>query len=547
MTSLQLPTFDDTSDKWKAYLIRAEAYFEANAITDSKQQRALLVAALSTQTVQVLAGRIAPRTPNSLTYDEAVAALNSYYDPKRHEIAESYKFFTRCQQEGEAVRAFLVEIRRIADGCNFGSALDRMLRDRIVCGVRSTNLRKQLLAKKDLTLEEAEALAIAAETAENDANDISGAPPTVLRMQASHRSSSRDTSGAAQECGRCGSTKHDDNACRWANARCFRCRQRGHLAKKCYRARTDENAARRTASVKTLTVETASRNENKDEAHIWTLISGRKNGLEPPLRRTFRWGEIDLDMEVDTGSPVCVISRNVYDRHRAQWPRLKSPHVKLSCYAGQLPVLGELDLPVQFKNVSVTCPLVVLDCSGPSLCGRDLIAALGKTGVTMEELTAPDSTTGNTPSDHMVNRLLAEYKDVFSIDQGLIKGPPASLKLKETATPKFCRQFTLVTDHQPLLGLLRPDRQTPPMAAARIQRWALFLGGYQYKLQYVPGKQLLTADALSRLPAPTMEPGTDGEPPEYVLSLESLEEGGPPKEKEGHLPRCFSAISCVPD
>ncbi|XP_077513668.1 uncharacterized protein LOC144124701 isoform X2 [Amblyomma americanum] len=404
MTSLQLPTFDDTSDKWKAYLIRAEAYFEANAITDSKQQRALLVAALSTQTVQVLAGRIAPRTPNSLTYDEAVAALNSYYDPKRHEIAESYKFFTRCQQEGEAVRAFLVEIRRIADGCNFGSALDRMLRDRIVCGVRSTNLRKQLLAKKDLTLEEAEALAIAAETAENDANDISGAPPTVLRMQASHRSSSRDTSGAAQECGRCGSTKHDDNACRWANARCFRCRQRGHLAKKCYRARTDENAARRTASVKTLTVETASRNENKDEAHIWTLISGRKNGLEPPLRRTFRWGEIDLDMEVDTGSPVCVISRNVYDRHRAQWPRLKSPHVKLSCYAGQLPVLGELELPVQFKNVSVTCPLVVLDCSGPSLCGRDLIAALGKTGVTMEELTAPDSTTGNTPSDHMADR-----------------------------------------------------------------------------------------------------------------------------------------------
>lgn len=30
------------------------------------------------------------------------------------------------------------------------------------------------------------------------------------------------------------------------------------------------------------------------------------------------------------------------------------------------------------------------------------------------------------------------------------------------------RQFTLVTDHQPLLGLLRPDCQTPPMAAARI-------------------------------------------------------------------------------
>ncbi|XP_049524954.1 kinesin-like protein KIF28 [Dermacentor silvarum] len=76
------------------------------------------------------------------------------------------------------------------------------------------------------------------------------------------------------------------------------------------------------------------------------------------------------------------------------------------------------------------------------------------------------------------------------------------------------RQFTLVTDHQSLLGLLRPDRQTPTMAAARIQWWALFLGGYQYKLQYVHGKQLLTADALSRLPVEATGLALDGDPPD---------------------------------
>lgn len=290
MTSLQLPVFDDTRDKWKPYLVRAEAYFEANAITDSKRQRALLVAALSTQTVQVLAGLIAPRTPNSLTYAEAVAALNDYYDPKRHEIAESYKFFTRCQQEGESVHAFLVEIRRIADNCNFGSALNPMLRDRIVCGVRSTNLRKQLLAHKDLTLEEAESMSIAAEATDSDVKDMSAEPPTVLKMQAHHRSPSRGnhTLGASHDCGRCGSTKHDDNACRWVNARCYHCGRRGHLAKKCYSAPTDAKVGRRAASVKALTVESASSNDDLDSAHVWTLISGRKNGLVPPIRRTFR-------------------------------------------------------------------------------------------------------------------------------------------------------------------------------------------------------------------------------------------------------------------
>ncbi|XP_070386488.1 uncharacterized protein [Dermacentor albipictus] len=87
------------------------------------------------------------------------------------------------------------------------------------------------------------------------------------------------------------------------------------------------------------------------------------------------------------------------------------------------------------------------------------------------------------------------------------------------------REFILVTDHQPLLGLLRPDRPTPPLAAARIQRWALYLGGFRYKLQYSPGKQLLNSDALSRLPQETLEPTTEGEPPDYVLALACVQEG----------------------
>ncbi|XP_077537534.1 uncharacterized protein LOC144149758 [Haemaphysalis longicornis] len=59
------------------------------------------------------------------------------------------------------------------------------------------------------------------------------------------------------------------------------------------------------------------------------------------------------------------------------------------------------------------------------------------TGVPIGDLTAPDLTTSAEPSDNMLNRLLGEFEDVFSTDLGLIKGPPASLKLKETATPKF--------------------------------------------------------------------------------------------------------------
>ncbi|XP_077497546.1 uncharacterized protein LOC144108139 isoform X2 [Amblyomma americanum] len=79
-----------------------------------------------------------------------------------------------------------------------------------------------------------------------------------------------------------------------------------------------------------------------------------------------------------------------------------------------------------------------------------------------------------------------------------------------TGTAAAGREFTLVTDDQPLVSPLRPDRQTPTMTAARIQRWALYLGGYNYKLQYVPGKQLLNSDALSRLTQQTTRDRGEG-------------------------------------
>ncbi|XP_050022646.1 uncharacterized protein [Dermacentor andersoni] len=184
MAHHQLPEYDDQSDNWKAYITMAEAYFEATGVSDWGKKRALLVAVSSARTVQLLSGQVAPRKPNSLTYEEAVKVLDDYFDPKRHEITESYLFFNCCQLEGEPIQQFIVEVRRISDGCNFGGMLDRVLRDRIVCGVRSSAVQKQLLAKTDLTLREAEAIAISAEAAEKDTKKMSSDIEPVLKVNA---------------------------------------------------------------------------------------------------------------------------------------------------------------------------------------------------------------------------------------------------------------------------------------------------------------------------------------------------------------------------
>ena len=60
------------------------------------------------------------------------------------------------------------------------------------------------------------------------------------------------------------------------------------------------------------------------------------------------------------------------------------------------------------------------------------------------------------------------------------------------------------------------------MTSVRVQCWVLTLSAYDYKVQYVPGKENANADVFSRLPLP-VQPKEIPMPEELVLLLESLE------------------------
>lgn len=65
----------------------------------------------------------------------------------------------------------------------------------------------------------------------------------------------------------------------------------------------------------------------------------------------------------------------------------------------------------------------------------------------------------------------------------------------------YGNKFILFSDHKPLREIFGHNKQTPAVAAARIQRWAIFLGQYSYEIRYKKGTELGHADALSRLPS----------------------------------------------
>ncbi|PAA73574.1 hypothetical protein BOX15_Mlig008794g1 [Macrostomum lignano] len=88
----------------------------------------------------------------------------------------------------------------------------------------------------------------------------------------------------------------------------------------------------------------------------------------------------------------------------------------------------------------------------------------------------------------------------------------------------FGRPFLLVSDHKPLLGLLAENKAVPALASGGIQRWALLLSGYNYRMVHRAGASLLCADALSRLPLPG-KPATVPKLAELVMLMDHLDDG----------------------
>lgn len=62
------------------------------------------------------------------------------------------------------------------------------------------------------------------------------------------------------------------------------------------------------------------------------------------------------------------------------------------------------------------------------------------------------------------------------------------------------RQFTLITDHQPLKFIMSSAQGVSAIAAARIQSWSLYLSQFSYDIKYRATGKHSNSDGLSRLP-----------------------------------------------
>lgn len=249
-------------------------------------------------------------------------------NPETNVTMERHSFNTRNQNPGETIEAYVSTLRNKAKTCNFGALTDKLIRDRLVCGIGSDNVRRVLLRESDLSLVKAIKICQISELTEQHTK-VLAAPrsgPTsvdavytrekkavVYRQQ----SQQKNTSGTKNivNCKNCGGNhpaKRDQ--CKAIGQQCHRCKKFNHFKAQC-RSASKENFK----SVYQIT--DANTDSSEESFHIDGLCLGASKINAVNHYSAMNKQEIHcsltvngkpLELKIDTGAKCNVISIETY-------------------------------------------------------------------------------------------------------------------------------------------------------------------------------------------------------------------------------------------
>jgi hypothetical protein len=431
--AVKFEQFNPQTDNWDIYLDRLKFCFEANGILSDHVKRANFITVCGTRVYETLLALITPRKASDVTFNEIVTILTKHFSPKPNEISVSYKFYKRDQKRDESAAEYIAQLRKLSSGCNFLD-LERMLRDRLVCGMNDNKLQYDLLKKDNLSYENVVDALLSSESAVRDVRMIQHASTSATSgsMQQSLFPSQDATTGVepmdinavqtrpiSRFCYRCGD-RHPGE-CRFVNTVCRYCKKKGHLEKICLSKKKKMNRDIN------MTVEV----EYEDHLNGIYCVQGR--GRVPPYEVEVHIAGIKVVMQVDTGASFSIINEDTWYKIQFRLPRdiLRPVFFSLRTWT-ETPVklLGQVSLPVWYKDIERRMCVMVAKGNGPNLLGRDWLKPFN---ITMNINMISES------ANLKVDKIIDEHKEVFKDGLGTYRGKPVSIHIKEGATPKFLK------------------------------------------------------------------------------------------------------------
>jgi len=144
-------------EEWTKWSRRFERFRKASGLDqkDDEAQVNTLIYSMGDEADDILRSFTALSEEDKKKYEPVVAQFEAHFVKRRNIIFERARFNMRKQEEGEPVDAFITSLYALAEHCGYGSLHDEMIRDRIVVGIRNSQLSEKLQLDSGLTLEKA--------------------------------------------------------------------------------------------------------------------------------------------------------------------------------------------------------------------------------------------------------------------------------------------------------------------------------------------------------------------------------------------------------
>ncbi|XP_026686144.1 uncharacterized protein K02A2.6-like isoform X2 [Diaphorina citri] len=247
-------------------------------------------------------------------------------------------------------------------------------------------------------------------------------------------------------CKHCGYSH--SSLCKFRRARCHKCKELGHIAPVCEKKNVKYMQPGSSGSG---VEHDSDLNEDSQLLHISQVctINHVNQQFKEYKVRINVLGK-NFPMCVDTGSPVSIIScdalRSLDEKSLLQ--NIEKSSLSLKSYSGNsLNVIGMVRVPVEYKNVTYTLPMTVVESDGiqvPALLGRDWIHLLNLDLNFIRNLFTEnehlDSLACNMVNNvKMVEDIKTQFPNCFSSEPSCIKGAPVDIVIKPSTIPIFCK------------------------------------------------------------------------------------------------------------
>ena len=307
--------------RWKQFARSWKNYEKASRLEEESDDYrcSVLLACIGDEAMEVFDGFQFKTGESREQIDTVMKKFEEFCVGKTHEAFESYRFHIRAQGPEESIEAYVAELRKLARNCNFKEE-DRMIRDRIVVGVRSNSVREKLLEIEDLDLQKAINTCKLHETSQQQLQAMNAGASGSSSVEAiksrqpdkkkgfKKNDNHRNSNSSKQNCGRCGRPKHEQkDQCRAINAKCESCGRIGHFWRQC---RTKDAAKVGKADL----VKTDS--EKVSEAFLGSVSQSKR--AEDPWRVDIEMRGRSVNFKLDTGADVTCITPKLWEQDGAE-------------------------------------------------------------------------------------------------------------------------------------------------------------------------------------------------------------------------------------